>query len=253
MTGWKRQSWLEGDPNFQAGQFFTTWDEKFHVLRAYDERKIVRWYGGFDYGWTHPTVFLLGGEDMDGNLVILDEHSASQMSVEEHSINIFAKLRPRNLMPRDLEFIAAGRDCFSAKEDGTTIADSYEAEGIILTPAEVDRVNGWAKILARLGDPAKGIRPTLFVHERCRELIGQIPLAQHHEKKPEDIEKMNAWGPEKCLEKMDEIVERMRSEAGKRKWWKYLNQIPGAQYPIKFMVRKAIKRAMRHGGKRGSA
>jgi phage terminase large subunit len=192
LVGWKRQSWLEGDPNFQAGQFFTTWSEASHVIRAFDERKIVRWVGGLDYGWTHPTVFHLAGEDKEGNLIVLDEHSASKMTIDEHAASIFSILRPRNLMPRDLDFIAAGRDCFSKKEDGTTISDDYSAEGIELVPAEIDRVNGWAKILARLGDPEKGIRPTIFIHERCKEVIGQIPLAQHKENKPEDLEKMDA-------------------------------------------------------------
>jgi phage terminase large subunit len=192
LSGWKRKSWLEGDPNFQAGQFFTTWSDETHVLKAYDERKIVRWYGGMDYGWTHPNVFLLAGEDRDGDLIFLEEHSASQMTVEEHATFIHAMLGRRNMKPNDLDFIAAGRDCFSKKEDGTTIADSYSAEGIELVPAEIDRVNGWAKMLARMGDPAKGIRPTLYVHERCKELITQIPLAQHSERRPEDIEKMNA-------------------------------------------------------------
>ena len=192
LVGWKRQSWLEGNPDFQAGQFFTTWSESDHVLRTFDERKIVRWYAGLDYGWTHPSVFLLAGEDRDGNLIFLDEHSASQMQISDHTSSIFAILRPRNLKPSDLEFIAAGRDCFSAKEDGTTISDTYAENGIQLVEAEIDRINGWAKMLARLGDPDKGIRPTMFIHERCKELIGQIPLAQHHEKKPEDIEKMDA-------------------------------------------------------------
>lgn len=220
LTGWKRKSWLEGDPNFQAGQFFTTWSEQAHVLRAFDERLVVRWYGGMDYGWTHPNVFLLAGEVANGDLVILDEHSASQMTVNEHATNIFAMLRRRQLMPRDLDFIAAGRDCFSKKEDGTTIADSYAAEGIELMPAEVDRINGWAKLLARLGDPEKGIRPTLFVHECCRELISQIPLAQHHERRPEDIEKMNASpeddsGGDDALETCRNIVSTCPSGAVK--------------------------------------
>jgi hypothetical protein len=211
LTGWRRQSWLEGDPNFQAGQFFTMWNEDHHVVKAYDERKIVRWYGGLDYGWTHPTVFLLAGEDGDGNMVVLDEHSASQMTIQEHASCIFAMLRPRNLLPKDLQFIAAGRDCFSAKEDGSTIADDYSAEGIELSAAEIDRINGWSKILGRLGDPEKGLRPTLFFHERCKEVIGQIPLAQHDKKRPEDVCKMNASpeddsGGDDCLDCLRNIV-----------------------------------------------
>jgi hypothetical protein len=192
LTGWKRQSWLEGNPDFQAGQFFTNWDAEVHVLKAFDERKIVRWMGGFDYGRTHPAVFELAGEDRDGNLIFLDEHSAPDLGPEEHAAAIFSILRPRNLMPSDLDFIAAGKDCFSTKDDGTTIADTYSELGIQLVPAEIDRINGWAKMLARLGEPARGIRPTMFFHERCKEVIGQIPLAQHDEKRPEDVEKMNA-------------------------------------------------------------
>ncbi len=192
LTGWKRKSWLEGDPNFQAGQFFTAWSEQHHVLKAFDEKNIKRWYAGLDYGRTHPTVFLLAGEDINGNLYFIDEHSESQMTIEEHSINIHALLKRHHLEVGDLDFIAAGRDCFSAKDDGTTISDSYHENGITIIPAEIDRINGWGKMAERLGDPEKGIKPKMFIHQRCSNLIGQIPLAQHHEKRPEDIEKMDA-------------------------------------------------------------
>ena len=191
-SSWKYKSWYLGDPHFQAGQFFTTWDESFHVLDAFDERTIVKWYGGFDYGWTHPTAFILAGEDRQGNLIMLEEHGMAQTIISEHCQYIYSMLSKRNMRPSDLDYIAAGRDCFSAKEDGTTISDTYSANGINLTPAEVDRINGWAKFVARLGEPNKGFKPTMFIHRRCKNLIAQIPLAQHHEKRPEDIEKMNA-------------------------------------------------------------
>ena len=172
----------EGDPNFQRRDSSSpTRSQEHHVLKAYDERKIMRWMGGFDYGRTHPAVFLLAGEDRDGNLVVVDEHSAPDLGPEEHAAAVF-HLRPRNLMPSDLDFIAAGKDCFSKKDDGTTIADTYSELGIELTPAEIDRINGWAKMLARLGEPSRGIRPTMFVHQRCKELIGRFLLAQHDEK-----------------------------------------------------------------------
>jgi phage terminase large subunit len=192
LTGWKYKSWYLGDPNFQAGQFFTTWDERHHLVEHYDENKIVRWMGGFDYGWTHPTVFMLAGQDREGNTVFLDEYGDKQTTIDEHSAGIYALLRKHHLNPCDLDYIAAGRDCFSSKEDGTTISDTYNANGIELVPAEVDRINGWGKMLDALGDPEKGIKPTMFVHARCKNLASQIPLAQHHEKRVEDIEKMNA-------------------------------------------------------------
>lgn len=192
LTGWKRKSWLEGDPNFQAGQFFTAWSEKDHVLQSLDTRIIRRWMGGLDYGRTHPTVFLLCGEDAEGRLFFVDEYSLAQNTTEENALNIKSLLRRHNLEPPDLDFIAAGRDCFSNKEDGTTIADGYEANGIILSPAEIDRVNGWSRMAELLGDPEKGIKPKMFIHRNCKNLIAQIPLAQHHETRPEDVEKFDA-------------------------------------------------------------
>ena len=35
----------------------------------------------------------------------------------------------------------------------------------------MDRINGWAEILQRLGDPGAGVRPTMFIHRRCARLL----------------------------------------------------------------------------------
>lgn len=192
FTGWKRKSWLDGDPDFQAGQYFTNWNESAHVIEAIDFRNIVRWYGGFDYGRTHPTVFLLAGEDKQGRMFIMDEHHEARLDPHEH-VGCINHILYRNHVSIDsLDYVFAGRDCFASKEDGHTIADTYGSLGLFLTPAEVDRVSGFAKILERLGDVDKGIPPTLFIHRKCSNLIAQIPMAQHNPKRPEDIAKMNA-------------------------------------------------------------
>lgn len=211
-TGWRRKSWLEGSPDFQAGQFFTTWNEKYHVLKAYDERQIVTWYGGFDYGRTHPTCFLLAGEDAQGRVFVLEEHHLAQATPEEHAEIIHHMLYVRKLKAHDLQSVYAGRDCFNVREDGHTIADSYANLGINLERAEDDRINGFAKILERLGDQDKGINPTLFIHSRCANLITQIPMAQHNERRPEDVEKMDA-DPE-TFEGGDDALEALRNLIG---------------------------------------
>jgi phage terminase large subunit len=192
FTGWKRKSWLEGSPDFSAGMYFTNWHEPTHVLKGYDESKIVRWYAGCDFGWVHPQCFLLAGEDTNGNIYILDEDCNPKTQPEEHAANYFHLLHNHHLSPHDLDNIYAGRDCFSQKEDGHTIAETYSALGLEFTPCEPDRITGFAKVMARLGDPSKNITPSLFIHARCKNLIEQIPMAQHCEKRPEDVDKMNA-------------------------------------------------------------
>jgi hypothetical protein len=56
----------------------------------------------------------------------------------------------------------------------------------------MDRINGWAEILNRLGDPDAGIRPRLFIHKRCTRLLDAIPAMQHDPNRPEDVLKVDA-------------------------------------------------------------
>ena len=196
LTGWKYQSWYLGDPHFQAGQFFTMWNPSWHVYPnahvAFNENDAVRWAASLDYGFSHPSCFLLHCIDKAGNSYTVDEEHHQESVIEENAEFFKAMLRRHKLEMSELDYIAAGRDCFSRKQDGRTIAMDYADNGIELVAVEIDRVNAWAVMQQKLGDPAKGINPTWFIHEKCKNLIAQIPLAQNHEKRAGDIEKMNA-------------------------------------------------------------
>ena len=59
-------------------------------------------------------------------------------------------------------------------------------------PRFMDRVNGWAEIMTRFGEPDPGIAPTLFIHKRCGRLIETLPTLQHDPNRPEDVLKVDA-------------------------------------------------------------
>ena len=69
----------------------------------------------------------------------------------------------------DLKRFVAGADVFSKQSDGTTVAQQYGKLGIRLVCANTDRINGWAEILHRLGDPDASVARRLFIHRRCKE------------------------------------------------------------------------------------
>ena len=197
MTGWKFKSWFLGDPHFQAGQFFTNWNEEWHVFpnehcNFTPGKSAVRWYAGMDFGFAHPTCFVLACDDALGNTYIVDEEHHKETVIEEHAANFKDMLRRNNVTMDDLDFIAAGKDCFSRKQDGRTIAMDYDDCGITLTPVEIDRVNAWSVMQQRLGDIEKGIVPSLYIHRNCKNVAAQIPMAQNHETRVGDIMKMNA-------------------------------------------------------------
>ena len=127
----------------------------------------------------------------------MDEHAERLWLPQRHAQSIKAmlarhKIGDRKLEISDLKRFVAGADVFSRQSDGTTIAAQYGRQGIRLSCANTDRVNGWAEILQRFGDVEAGIAPTLFIHRRCARLLECLPSLQHDPHRPEDVLKVDA-------------------------------------------------------------
>jgi phage terminase large subunit len=218
LGGWQRRAWFEGDWDISAGQFFTTFRRDAHVIVDFDDTRAREWFCALDYGFTHYTVCLLGCTDGDGNVFVVDEHAQRLWLPERHaeairemlarhrvragfgvtggvarlSMRTPPELETRPLVLGDLARFVAGSDVFSRQSDGTTVAEQYRRAGIRLNPANMDRVNGWAEILHRLGDTEAKIRPRLFIHSRCTRLLDCLPALQHDPNRPEDVLKVDA-------------------------------------------------------------
>jgi hypothetical protein len=196
LRGWQKRAWLDGDWDISAGQFFTTFRREVHVISAFDDSRAVEWFAAMDYGFTHFTVFLLGCVDGDGNMFIVDEHAERLWLPQRHAPAVVAmigrhEMANRKLQMADLKRFVAGADVFSKQSDGSTVASQYGKLGVTLRCANTDRVNGWAEVLSRLGEPSVGIAPRLFIHERCARLVECLPSLQHDPNRPEDVLKVD--------------------------------------------------------------
>ena len=202
LVGWQREAWLNGSWEFMAGAFFSNFYEDVHVYpnpqTDFNIRAVTRWFAGFDYGFSHPNAFVLMAEDENGNLFVPATYSANNTLIEEHCANIRDLLSRFNLDVSELEFIAAGKDCFRVDKDGSTVATEYQERGINLTPVHIDRINAWSQVAEVFGSIEHQIKPRCFIHRDCQELILQIQSAQCDPKKPNDILKQNA-DPETSL------------------------------------------------------
>ena len=196
LVGWQREAWLNGSWEFMAGAFFSNFHPDIHVYpnaqTQFNPRSITRWFAGLDYGYSHPNAFVLGCEDENGNIFIPAIYYASSTLIEEHAANIKDLISLYQLDISDLEFIAAGKDCFRVDKDGSTVATEYGERGIMLTPVHIDRINAWSQVAEVFGDIAHQIKPRCFIHQNCEQLVIQIQSAQSDPKKPNDILKMNA-------------------------------------------------------------
>ncbi|MCO5182195.1 MAG: phage terminase large subunit [Candidatus Promineofilum sp.] len=193
-TGWRLRAYRYGDWDIVAGQYFTTFRHDVHVVRAWESvpRNWHLW-GGFDYGFTHPTAFYLLGQDSDGTAHVIDEHRMAKWLPPRHAAAIHAMLERHGFGVGDLAGVYAGADVFAQKGDrsGQTIAEQYEAEGLTLRRANMDRINGAAAVLRRLGDPEKGQPARLQIWDRCPYLIECLPILEHDPHRPEDVLKVD--------------------------------------------------------------
>jgi len=197
LTGWQKRAWLDGDWDIAAGQYFSNFRREVHVVPDFDDTRAVDWFAALDYGFAHYTVALLGCKDGDGNTFIVDEHADRLWLPQRHAAAIKTMIgrhqfHGRKLELGDLPRFSAGADVFSRQCDGSTVAQQYERLGIRLKPANPDRLNGWAEIQQKFGEPEHGLRPTLFIHQRCQRLIETLPALQHDPNRPEDVLKVDA-------------------------------------------------------------
>ena len=195
LSGWQREAWLYGSWEFLAGSYFTNFQEGIHCYPNanvnFMKSEVRRWFGAFDYGFSHMSAFVLFAQDAKENIYVVAEYQDNEKTPSDHAERIKALLRQNQLEPSDLDSIVAGHDCFHRKEEGNTIAQTYAENGLDFIPAENARVNGWQRMLDLMGDTNTGTKPRFFINRICIHLIAQIKMAQHSEKIAGDVEKFD--------------------------------------------------------------
>lgn len=196
LTGYLRKAWRDGDWDVAAGQFFTTFRYDAHTCKPFPIPADWRVWMGFDFGYTHYTVAYLMAQDGDGNVYVVSEHGQQRWPPARHATAIKEMLGRQKVGLDRLQRICAGHDAFRRMQDGGTIAGDYRKAGIIMRKANIDRINGAAEFLRRLGDvdPPPGhpeIKPTIQIFRSCPHLIETLPNLQHDPTNAEDVKKVD--------------------------------------------------------------
>lgn len=193
LTGILGRMWRDGDWDVGAGQYFVHWDYSQHMISKWPYWPIpAHWdvWAGFDYGFGHPTSVHFFTQ-VNTIIYTIAEHIKPYWLPKQHA----AALREiAQKIGRDIRHITfyAGHDCFSRESSGRTIAEQYADEGINLVPANVNREQGAAAMLERLGDPREGISPTWYILDTCPILAETIPAMQTHPNNAKDVIKVDA-------------------------------------------------------------
>ena len=191
LTGWRLRAWRHGDWDIAAGQFFTTFRRGVHVI---DPIPVESWWElwlTMDYGFTHWNVTLLLGRWQD-TIWVIDECARRQELPATNAIAVREMLGRNGIAEERIKQFIAGQDTFAKQgTSGRSIADSWADDGFTLEPANMDRVQGAAEILRKLGDVDRDIRPSIFIFRNCIKLVECLPMLEHDPHRPEDVLKID--------------------------------------------------------------
>jgi hypothetical protein len=173
-----RKAWKLGDWDIFAGQFFTTYDYGRHVIAPFDLPAYWDYWGSLDWGFAKPLSFGIWGRDPDQpkRIYRVREVYGKEWTNPDAIYRIKAAIAS---VPRQLSSIQADPSMWIRKStEGISTADEYAQAGVMLTPANNDRINGWQTVRSYLADLPDG-KPGLQIFSNCYDLIRTIPDQQH--------------------------------------------------------------------------
>lgn len=182
-----RRQLLDGDWHAARGKFFSDYDRDRHVVLAFDPPvSSWRWYGGFDWGWSAPASFHLGGFDGEGVCTITDEYYGAKVGDEDIVAEIVSIIKGRGLKLSEVP-IAADPSMWAEIPNrrgyGERRVEAYQAAGLLMIPADNARRDGWANVRRYLRRDL--IR---FMRGRCPALLRTLPVLEADKNKPEDVD-----------------------------------------------------------------
>lgn len=180
-----RRAWLEGDWDIFEGQYFPEFRREIHVGDPFPIPDYWRRYFVMDYGLDMLAGYWIAMDEL-GQAWVYRELYRSGLIVSQAAGAI------RELTPLEEEISAwyAPPDMWNRRQDsGRSVADIFAEEGIPLTRASNDRIQGWMNVkewLLPRPDQWGEESPRLKIFAGCQNLIRCLPLLRHDPKRPGD-------------------------------------------------------------------
>ncbi len=186
------KAWLEGDWNVVAGAYFDCWTNK-HVIKPFGIPKDWTRFRSFDWGSAKP--FSVGWWAISdgslnypkGALIRYREwYGAKEPNV---GLKLTAEEVAEGIKKREQgDAIAYGvADPACWKVDGApSIAERMRKKDTVFRQADNSRINGWDQMRQRF--VGEDDEPMIYCFNTCIDSIRTIPLLQHDENNPEDLD-----------------------------------------------------------------
>ena len=190
-----REAWLMGNWDVYAGQFFTEFDRALHVVEPFEIPSHWRKYVAVDYGLDMLAAYLIAVDELGCAYVCREVYEGRDKEAGAHGVIISAaaSLIKKMVAGDEVYLYLAPPDLWNARQEtGKSAADIFRDNGIILTKASNDRVDGWLAVHERLTPffDENGVKTAkLKIFRGCKNLIRTLPLLQYDDKRPSDAAK----------------------------------------------------------------
>lgn len=179
-----------GDWSVFAGQMFPLWVKERMICEPFDIPIFWPRWRASDYGLTHP--WAAGWFTMDPDTKRIYVYRAIKQSglTDRQQARIMQQMTPPE---EQISGTYAGHDYWAKSGKGervTTSVDEYRAEGIHLTKADTDRLNGVRKIQRLLVDMPDG-KPGFQIFAPYYDVFGCMVSLIRDPHNPEDVKKVD--------------------------------------------------------------
>lgn len=183
----------DGDWSAMPDAAFPDWKPDRIVVPAFEIPETWARYGGMDYGWAAPSVYLAAAKDADGRLWFYRELTMVQTAETEQAAKILAANAGTQMAS-----IAADPAMWGKTGSALPPAEKMATEGLWLTKADNDRLGGKSRVHTFLLDgPAcahhreKGWATCPMLHVldgACPELVKTMEDLPRDPNRPEDVD-----------------------------------------------------------------
>lgn len=231
------KAWLDGDWDVVAGAFFDCWDRAKHVIKPFTIPKDWQRFRSFDWGSSRPFsvgwwAISDGTTDHPRGAIIRyrEWYGASEPNV---GLKLTAEAVAQGIVKRtgsdSIAYSVADPSCWKV-DGGPSIAERMLKEGVLWRRADNQRINGWDQMRGRF--VGMDGQPMIYTFDTCIDSVRTIPLLQHDETHPEDID----------TDMEDHAADDWRYACMSRPWIKPVEKPVVARYETDLTISEIIKR-----------
>lgn len=187
LAGKLGKAWRDGDWDIFEGQAFPQWNADAHIVDPFPLPDHWAKWRAVDWGYSNPFACLWMTKDPDsGRIFVYREIYGTQLTDRQQ-----ARIIRENTPPTEkINVTYADPSMWAAKSAGDRVTDTaseYAVEGVVLTKADNNRVDGKRKV-DRLLAPLPDGKPGLQVFSNCYNLIRTLPELVLDKKQVEDVD-----------------------------------------------------------------